>query len=127
MGSEMCIRDRAVSAVVFASREPQRLAEFYRRHLGIPFEQHEHGPMRNHMEAQLGDIHLAVLPGVPADPTATGVSATFRVRGLDRFVEDLAGAGVRQLHEIVGLGEGRRLVSFRDADENRFSLIDLGF
>src|SRR6185436_4691191 len=63
----------------------------------------------------------------PASPTATGLSATFRVRGLDRFVEDLQTAGVQQLHKVVELGEGKRLVSFRDADENRFSLIDIGF
>ncbi len=118
---------QALSAVVFASREPERLAGFYRQHLGIPFEHHEHGPMRNHLEAQLADIHFAVLRGAPASPTATGVSPTFRVRGLDRFVEDLRQAGVTQIHKIVELGEGKRLVSFRDPDENRFSLIDLGF
>lgn len=53
----------SVSALLFYSAEPARLAEFYRMYLGIPFELDRHGAMREHLEADLGDVHLAVLKG----------------------------------------------------------------
>jgi predicted enzyme related to lactoylglutathione lyase len=49
------------------------------------------------------------------------------VRGLDAWVGDLGQSGVTAVREIIDLGEGKRLASFRDPDGNLFSLIDLGF
>lgn len=118
---------QALSAVVFSSREPEGLADFYRSNLGIPFEAHSHGPMRHHQEAWLEGMHFAVLKGTRGAADTRGISATFRVRGLDAFVDQLGRSGVTPLTKIIELGEGKRLVSFRDRDENLFSLIDLGF
>jgi catechol 2,3-dioxygenase-like lactoylglutathione lyase family enzyme len=112
---------KSLSAVVFSSPEPQRLAEFYRQHLGLTFEAHRHGPVPDHQEAMLAGMRFAVIGAERG-----GVSPTFRVRGLETFVERLSRAGI-QAQAVRDLGEGKRLVSFRDADENLFSLIDLGF
>jgi hypothetical protein len=53
----------SVSAVLFYSSQPSRLADFYRNHLGIPFELDRHGSIREHLEADVGNVHLAVLKG----------------------------------------------------------------
>jgi len=119
---------QSVSAIVFFSPDPERLASFYRTHLGIPFEPQAHGPMRDHMECDLGDLHMAVLKGRPTGgPEAGGMAATFRVKGIDACVKDLAAAGVMSTRKIMDLGEGKRVATFRDPDGNAFNLIDLGF
>lgn len=117
----------SLSAVVFTSPDPSRLADFYKSHLGIPFEHESHGPMKNHLEATVGDLHFAVLKGRGPGEGGGGVTPTFRVRGLDGFVSALEVAGVNRLRKILDLGEGKRLASFRDPDGNTFNLIDLGF
>jgi predicted enzyme related to lactoylglutathione lyase len=117
----------SLSAVVFFSSDPGRLAGFYKTHLGIPFQPESHGPMRDHLEAWVGGVHFAVLKGRGPAPEAGGVAPTFRVKGLDAFVAALEGAGVALMRKVLDLGEGKRVASFRDPDGNTFSLIELGF
>jgi predicted enzyme related to lactoylglutathione lyase len=116
----------SVSAVLFFSPEPARLAEFYETTLGIPFEMDHHGAIRDHLEADLGEVHLAVLKGHGPNPEGGGISPTFRVTGLDAFVATLGAAGVVPLQRVLDLGEGKRVASFRDPDGNSFNLIELG-
>jgi catechol 2,3-dioxygenase-like lactoylglutathione lyase family enzyme len=122
----------SLSAVVFTSPDPERLAGFYRARLGIPLEAASHGPMKDHQEGWLGDperggVHVAVLKGRQPDAASGGPAPTFRVRGLAACVAELEAAGTRPLHKIADLGEGKRVASFRDPDGNIFRLIDLGF
>jgi catechol 2,3-dioxygenase-like lactoylglutathione lyase family enzyme len=50
-----------LSAVLIYSREPERLASFYRDVLGLPLEEEQHGgPV--HYGCELGDIHFAIHP-----------------------------------------------------------------
>ena len=115
----------SLSAVVFTSPDPARLAAFYNRHLGLGFAAHRHDGGPEHQEARLGDMRFAVVPG-PA-PCGGGVSPTFLVSGLDAFVAALGTAGVELREPIRALAPGRRLALFRDIDGNDFQLIDLGF
>jgi predicted enzyme related to lactoylglutathione lyase len=115
----------SVSAVLFFSPEPARLAAFYRTHLGIPFEPDHHGAIRDHLEADLGDVHLAVLEGPGRSVGAVGISPTFRVRGLDAFVKSLRDAGAPALEPVLDLGDRKRVASFRDPDGNTFNLIEI--
>jgi predicted enzyme related to lactoylglutathione lyase len=117
----------ALGAVTFTSPDPARLANFYRTHLGIPFELEAHGPMKHHLEATVGGLHFAVLKGRGPGQDCGGVAPTFRVRGIDAFVRALEEAGVNKVRKIFDLGEGKRLATFRDPDGNAFSVIDLGF
>jgi predicted enzyme related to lactoylglutathione lyase len=116
----------SLSAVVFFSPDPNRLAGFYRTNLGIPLEHESHGPMKDHIEGWLGSVHVAVLKGRGPGEQGGGVAPTFRVRGLDAFVAALTTAGTPPVRKVADLGEGKRLASFRDPDGNAFSLIDLG-
>src|ERR1700760_654946 len=101
----------SVSAVLFFSPDPERLAGFYKATLGIPFEMDHHGAIRDHLEADLGDVHLAVLKGRGPNPEGGGISPTFRVTGLDAFVEALRAAGVEPQGRVLDLGEGKRVAS----------------
>ena len=121
----------SVSAVTITSNDPERLAGFYSRCLGIPLEQASHGPMKHHFEGWLGapdrgGVHVAVLKGRSGRPDAGGTAPTFRVREIDACVNELAAEGIAPAHPIAELGEGKRLVSFRDPDGNMFRLIDIG-
>jgi catechol 2,3-dioxygenase-like lactoylglutathione lyase family enzyme len=122
----------SVSAVTISSNDPERLASFYTRCLGIPLEMSSHGPMKHHFEGWLGEpdhggVHFAVLKGRAGSAEAGGPAPTFRVRDIDACVRDLTAEGLAPTHRIAVLGEGKRLVSFRDPDGNAFHLIDLGF
>ena len=116
-----------VSAVLFYSPEPTRLATFYRIHLGIPFEPDRHGAAQEHLECDIGPVHLAVLKGhAPNAPRtqATGVAPTFGVGDLDAFVQALERAGIAPSGSILHLGEGRRVAQFHDPDGNAFQLLE---
>jgi predicted enzyme related to lactoylglutathione lyase len=116
----------SVSAVLFYSAQPARLAEFYRTHFGIPFELDRHGAIREHLEADLGDVHLAVLKGHAPDGNGGGVAITFRVRTLDAFLEKLERSEIAPIGSVLDLGEGKRVATFRDPDGNSFNLIEIG-
>ncbi len=96
----------SVSAVLFYSPEPARLAQFYVTNLAIPFQLDRHGAIQEHLEADLGDVHLAVLKGPGHGAGGGGVSPTFRVRGLEAFVKKLDENGAPPLRPILDLGEG---------------------
>lgn len=115
----------SLSAVVFFSNDPQRLAAFYEQNLGIAFANESHGPMHDHLEGQLGELHVAVLKGRGPDAQGGGVAPTFRVGELDAFVQRLHGAGVAPTRKIMDLGDGKRLATFRDPDGNTFSLVEV--
>jgi glyoxylase I family protein len=113
----------SLSALVFRSEDPERLAEFYREHLGIPFAPHSHGQMPAHQEASFDGIHFAVLKRTKEEHE---LAPTFRVRGLDACIERLASTGVPLLRPPIQLDHGLRVASFRDIDGNTFNLIEPG-
>ena len=121
---------QALSALVFYSADPERLAKFYREHVGIPFEHHGHGPIRDHLEAWLGGgpgqgIHFAILKGNGPEGHRGALAPTFRVQELDRSIESMCAAGVKQVRPAFDIGEGKRLASFADVDGNVFSFIEV--
>jgi hypothetical protein len=121
------MRIHSLSAVVFTSAQPERLAGFYNQHLGLGFAPHAHGPADEHQEARVGDMRFAIVPGPAGAATGAGVSPTFLVNGLADFMTALAAAGVQPCAPVRSLGDRKQLASFRDIDGNAFQLIDLGF
>ena len=117
------MKAESLSALVFRSPDPARLAAFYREHLGIPFEEHAHGPIRGHQEAWFEGVHLAVLPSATAEHA---LAPTFRVRDLDAWIAHLATSDLVPTHAPIVLDDDMRVVSFRDVDGNVFRLIDVG-
>ncbi len=120
----------SLSALVYSSPDPERLATFYREHLGIPFEHQAHGPIRDHLEAWLGGeagrgIHFAIMKGKGPSAERGALAPTFRVGDLDRAMKAFEQGQVRQVRGAFDLGEGKRLASYADVDGNVFSLIEV--
>jgi hypothetical protein len=121
------MRIHSLSAVIFTSADPDRLAAFYNEHLGLGFARRAHGPTADHHEARIGDMRFAILPDTTSQAGASRVSPTFLVNGLDDFRSALIGAGIEERAPVRSLGDRKRLASFKDIDGNGFQLIDLGF
>ena len=113
----------AFSALTMHSTDPARLTRFYRDVIGLPLSPHAHGTVGEHDEGDLGQVHLAVRRasarvGGPFVPV-------FRVDKLDAWLLHVESAGVPSLHKPLDLGEGKRVVTLTDPDQNAFRLIEL--
>ncbi|MFO0616924.1 MAG: VOC family protein [Polyangiaceae bacterium] len=112
---------RAVSAVVFASRDGERTAAFFERGLGVRFTRGDHAGDPHH-EARLGRVRLAIVQGSPEGPGA--VAPTFLADDLDALTASLHRWGV-DATRTISLGPTKRLASFRDPDRNAFHAIEV--
>lgn len=112
------------SALTMHSSDPARLTRFYRDVVGLPLSPHAHGTVGEHEEGDLGEVHLAIWK---ASPRVGGPFVpVFRVDDLDAWLLHLESAGVRCLHELLDLGEGKRVITYLDPDQNAFRLIEIG-
>jgi predicted enzyme related to lactoylglutathione lyase len=112
-----------LSALTFQSDHPARLAEFYRREIGLPLELNRHGTVKEHYEGLFGGLHIAVLQagarlGGPIVPV-------FRVESLDACVTGWRTRGVDVVLKPLALGEGKRVAALADPDGNLFRLVEI--
>jgi predicted enzyme related to lactoylglutathione lyase len=112
-----------LSAITFHSNDPERLARFYAASVGLPFEPHRHGTLPEHFEAFVNGVHFAMWK--THENVGGPIVPVFRVAGVERSTERLAASGVLQLHKPMDIGEGKRVVTFRDPDGNAFRLIQI--
>ncbi len=113
----------ALSALTMHSSNPDRLARFYRDAVGLPLAPHVHGTLAVHYEAFVHGVHFAVWKagahvGGPFVPV-------FLVGDLASAAAKLEALGVDSLHTPMDLGEGKRVITFRDPDANAFRLIEI--
>lgn len=116
----------ALAGVILYGPDPGPLAAFYRDALGIPFETHTHGPVKEHQEAWFpagtqpgARVHVALWGG-PAR-----IVPSFRVANVEDAARALVAAGATALHPVLELGEGKRLVSLRDPGGNEVRVIEI--
>lgn len=117
-----------LSALVFYSPNPARLARFFNDTLGIPFAPSTHdGVVGEHLEATFQRTHFAIWRRSPGAAPAgeSPIVPTFRVADLDAHLAALSQADHPPTHPPIDLGEGKRVVTFLDPDGNRFRLIEL--
>ncbi len=112
-----------LSALTFQSDEPARLAEFYRREIGLPLELNRHGTVQEHYEGLFNGVHIAILRagarlGGPIVPV-------FRVRSLEASASALRSRGADVVLKPLTLGEGKCVAAFADPDGNVFRLIEI--
>ncbi len=95
-----------VSSIVLFSVHPERIIAFYRS-VGIEFEDEDHGDGLVHAAADVGDVHVAVLPapdgGVAPGWRAGGsIFVGFYVDSLDETVAALShtGAALLEDHQV---------------------------
>lgn len=111
--------------VIMFSQDPDRLASFYREVLDIPFEEAQHGKLKEHLECLFGNVHFAILKKAQIHP-GSNITPSFSVPNLPVFVEQLSQRGIKPLHPIIDLGEGKCCSTICDPDGNTVRLIQLG-
>jgi len=119
-----------ISGVILVSRQPERMARFYRDVLGIPLAEERHGETQPHWGCELGDVHFAIHPAedYPDDP-ASGpgpVKVAFMVFDLAGMVTWLKRCGVALCYPPESLGAESQITSVRDPDGNLVELTQLG-
>ncbi|TGK17590.1 VOC family protein [Leptospira stimsonii] len=112
-----------LAGVIMYSEQPQRLAEFYIK-LGIPLETATHGKFKEHQEGLFKNVHFAIWK--KSDKmNEKNIIPSFLVNDLEQFVRELRENGVNVLHDVIDLGEGKKVVSFHDADQNVLRAIQI--
>jgi catechol 2,3-dioxygenase-like lactoylglutathione lyase family enzyme len=120
-----------LSAVLLTSRQPDRLAAFYRDVLGLPLLEERHGAGPPHWGCELGDVHFAIHPAAAA---AEGDSAgpapirlAFWVFDLEAFVQRLGTEhGIGPRYPIQNLGSSSQVTAVTDPDGNEVELTQMG-
>lgn len=116
---------RFLSAVLITSKDPDRLATFYRDTLGIGLVAERHGEGPAHWACELGDIHFAIHPG--AGPSGPGpVKLALWVFDLTAFAAHLEDLGVPLEYPITELGSESWVTAVRDPDGNVVELTQMG-
>lgn len=114
-------------AVLLVSKDPERLAKFYRDALGVPLEAEDHGGTQPHYGCEVGDLHFAIHPIENFEGREPGIGAVklaFEVFDLTAFVNRLQSHGVQPLYPPRELGFCR-MTAVRDPDDNEIELTQL--
>jgi catechol 2,3-dioxygenase-like lactoylglutathione lyase family enzyme len=122
-----------IGGVFLDSYDAAALAGWYRRHLGIDFQEHpeenSHYVVFRTRDLRSGEIRenpvFAISPaeGKLAPPQERGFVVNLRVKDLDRTLADLAAAGVTVEDQRIAW-EGGKHGWIRDLDGNRIELYE---
>jgi catechol 2,3-dioxygenase-like lactoylglutathione lyase family enzyme len=122
-------RIERLSAVLLVSKDPERLARFYRDVLGVPLGDERHGETLPRWGCTMGDVHLAIHPveDFPEDRACAveAVKLASTVFDLDGFVRERKGRGVEPLYPPRDEGFCR-MTALRDPDGNDLEFTELG-
>ena len=113
-----------LAGVILFSQDPERLGKFYKEVLGIPFEPRRHGPIREHLECEFGNIHFAILKKGQIY-AGSNIIPSFAVDDIQEFLEDISQTGVTPVHPIIDIGEGKRISTITDPDGNTIRIIQV--
>ncbi len=111
-----------LGGVLFSSKDPDRLAKFYKEVIGLPLELNSHGGFQSHWECDMGGIHFAVLPPWGEEGQlrpSTAIIPSFVVADIQAFIDHHK---LQALHPIIKLDEGRFVVTISDVDGNAVRL-----
>lgn len=112
---------RSFSAVLLVSRDPKRLADFYRDALGIPLTDEQHDDADLHYGCDLEGIHFAIHPlsnfEQIGDPQTGAVNMAFAIGDANALVAAIRQAGHEVEYEPRDLG-WCIMTAVRDPDGN---------
>ena len=116
-----------LSAVLLVSKDPERLANFYRDVIGLPIVDEQHGETAKHYGCELGDLHFAIHPienfeGTGFSPGS--IKLAFTVFDLNTFVEKVKSKGVKLAYEPKDTGFGK-MTALTDPDGNYIQFTQL--
>jgi predicted enzyme related to lactoylglutathione lyase len=116
-----------LSGVLVVSKDPKRLAAFYRDQLGVPLEEEQHDDTLPHWGATLGEIHFAIHPVEDFPDGRSGVGAVklaFTVFDLRKRIAALEAAGIALLYPPKDTGFFWT-TAIQDPDGNLVELVEL--
>jgi predicted enzyme related to lactoylglutathione lyase len=96
-----------LSGVLVVSKDPKRLASFYRDVIGMELEDEEHEGALPHWGCTLGDIHFAIHPIEDFPDKQSGVGSTklaFTIFDVRAFVKRVEASGVKLICPIKNTG-----------------------
>lgn len=117
---------KAVHAILIISDDAPKLAEFYRKALGVPLEDEEHEGVALHYGCDIGPVHLAIHPktnwGEAAETGAGGIRLVFETASAHAVADRLRSQGL----EFNGPTDHgfAEIVSLRDPDGNLIELLE---
>jgi len=110
--------------LIMMSPDPERLADYYREVLGLPFAMEQHGTLREHIECEANGIHFAILKKAQVQP-GSNLTPSFVVENLPAFLDSLRSRGITPLHPIIHIGDGKSVSTLADPDGNTIRLIQI--
>lgn len=113
-----------ITGLVFTSTDPERLATFYREVLGIPFAVAQHGSLPAHIECEVDNFHFAILHKGVVNASGN-ITPSFFVPDLAGFLTQLSERGIKPLHPVINLGEGKSISTITDPDGNTIRLLQI--
>ncbi len=109
---------KELGGLIFYSPDPERLAQFYKEVIGIPFQVQTHGKIREHFECMHYSVHFAILKR-KENASTNNIVPSFRVDDIAQFVDHHK---LKMLHPIIELGGGSYVASISDVDGNMIRL-----
>ncbi|MGZ3726709.1 MAG: VOC family protein [Pseudobdellovibrio sp.] len=116
-----------LSAVLLVSKDPERLANFYKNIVGLPLEDEQHGNTEKHYGCELGDLHFAIHPVKNFEGTSHGtgsVKLAFTVFDMKAFVEKVKSHGLQLAYEPTDRGFAK-MTALTDPDGNYIEFTQL--
>jgi predicted enzyme related to lactoylglutathione lyase len=111
-----------LSALILNSRAPEKLAAFYRDHLGLPFTQRDKSS--GDFSCMLGETHFAIHKIKPGKSSAGNAEIGLHFPELDQLVASLESKKVRIVEPIKEYPWARS-AEIRDPDGNVIYLMQL--
>ncbi len=80
------IKVKGLTGIIMSSPEPERLANFYKKVLGIPLALNRHGNTPEHWECDYNGIHYALLKRKVNEQPNENIVLSFVVDDIESFV-----------------------------------------
>jgi predicted enzyme related to lactoylglutathione lyase len=109
------LKVKCLTGLIMSSKNPDRLAKFYKEVLGLPLQLNRHGNLPEHWECDFENIHYAILKDHNTDIASSNFVPSFEVDDINEFVKQHE---VAMLHPLMNLGGGSFVGSIADADGN---------
>ncbi len=116
-----------LSAVLLISKNPERLAAFYKDVVGIPIEEEQHGESKKHFGCELGDLHFAIHPPENFEDSSCGTGAVklaFTIFDIKSLTERLQFAEVKLAYPPKNTGFAT-MTAIHDPDGNYIEFTQL--
>lgn len=117
-----------ITGILLISKDPKRLADFYRDVINVPLKTEQHSDSDAHFGCEIGDLHFAIHghheEGEGNEMGTGAVKLAFEVFDMNRFMSKLEVAGVKPLYPPRDQGF-MKITAVHDPDGNVVELTEM--